>query len=778
DSMKRKEIGREEVHDKFGVYPERVVDVQALTGDSSDNIPGAPGIGAKTAPQLIEEFGDLESLLANADQIPQEKRRAVLTEHADQIRMCKELVQLRRDAPLSVCLDELAIRDPDPNTVFAFLLEQEFRTIVRRAARLMKVDPPQMPEIRRDMIAPSGSGTMADIMPIDPAGYECVIDDAALDRWLATINDCGFVAIDTETTGLNEMEDRLVGISLCCAPGQACYIPLQHKERDSLFGAANRPIDGQLGLDHALERLTPMLTDPAILKIGQNIKFDLKIFKQHGVTVEPVDDTMLLAYALHSGLHNLNMTLLSEKYLNHKPIPIEDLIGKGRKAIPFQNTKIADATRYAAEDADITLRLWQTFKPRLPMERVATVYETLDRPLIPVLVDMERHGIRVDADHLHRLSQRFGSNLAQLESSIFKIAGQSFNIGSPMQLGRVMFEDLNLPGGEERTLRGYKTDARILEDLAAAGYDFPKLVLDWRHLSKLRSTYTEALPAHINEQTDRVHTSYRIAGANTGRLASSEPNLQNIPIRTSEGRSIREACVAEEGYKLVSLDYSQIELRVLAHKADITSLKEAFSAGQDIHAMTASQVFEVPLSDVDPDNRRQAKAINFGVIYGISAYGLARNLGISRHQAQDFITLYFQRFPGIRGYMDQVVRSAKKDGYVTTLFGRKIHTPSINSGGPQGQFARRAAINAPIQGSAADIIRRAMIRLAPAMRALPARMLLQVHDELVFEVRDHFVEEFIALAKPLMESADRPALAIEPHLVVDAGVADNWADAH
>ncbi len=773
DSMKRKEIGREEVRAKFGVDPDRVVDVQALIGDSSDNIPGAPGIGAKTAPQLIEAFGDLESLLANADQIPQQKRRAILTEHADLIRMCRELVHLRRDVPLSAGLDDLSITVPDPETVFAFLREQEFRSLVRRAARFLKVDAPPLPEIRQVPTRTPSSATV----PIDHGAYECVCDDDALTRWIETIHEHGFVAIDTETTGLDDMQDSLVGLSLCCRPGQACYIPLAHTAADSLFDDANRPVDGQLPMAHALERLTPMLTDPAILKIGQNIKFDLKILLQHGIAMAPVDDTMLLSYALHSGLHNLSMDILSEKYLGHKPIPISDLIGKGRKTIPFQRVPIADATRYAAEDAEITLRLWQTLKPQLPAVHVTTPYETLDRPLIPVLVGMERHGIVVDADHLQRLSRAFADNIAQLEVTIYQLAGKTFNIGSPLQLGRILFEDLQLPGGGERTQRGYKTDARILEDLAA-DYELPALVLEWRHQSKLRSTYTEALPMHINPETGRVHTSYRIAGANTGRLASTDPNLQNIPVRTDEGRSIREAFIAEDGYKLVSLDYSQIELRVLAHTANIEALKAAFDAGQDIHAMTASQVFDVPLADVDSSIRRQAKAINFGVIYGISAFGLARNLGIPRPQAKDFITRYFERFPGIRGYMDDIVRSARDKGYVTTLFGRRIHTPAINASGPQGQFARRAAINAPIQGSAADIIRRAMIRLAPAIATLPVRMLLQVHDELVFEVREDVVADFIPLARSVMEKADRPAMAIVPKLVVDDGVADNWAKAH
>ena len=778
DSMKGVKYDREKVHEKFGVYPELVVDVQALTGDSSDNIPGAPGIGAKTAPLLINEFGDLDTLLENADRIPQKKRRETLINYAGQIRMCRELVRLRNDVPLDVGLDDLSLKSPDPETVFSFLTSQEFRTIVRRAARFMKVDPPELPDNSSISTGKAEELPPVAAKPINPDDYECIINDTGLDRWLDQIAEYGFVAVDTETTGLDEMQAELVGISLCCQPGAACYIPLGHTMPDGLMGEADSLVEGQLARGHVLDRLKPMLTDPSILKIGQNIKFDKKILARYGIEVAPVDDTMLLSYALHSGLHNLNMAVLSEQYLSHKPIPIVDLIGKGRNAIQFHQTDIAAATKYAAEDAEITLRLWQRFKPELAASKVATAYETLDRPMIPVLVQMERNGIKVDADHLFDLSHRFGTKLHEIESQIHEQAGQVFNIGSPQQLSRVLFDELGLPTPGEKTQRGHKTSARILEDLAANGYALPGLVLEWRHLSKLRSTYTESLPGYINPETGRVHTSYRIAGANTGRLASTDPNLQNIPIRTAEGRSIRKAFVAEEGYRLVSMDYSQIELRVLAHTADISALKEAFRKGQDIHAMTASQVFDIPLENIDSSVRRRAKAINFGVIYGISAFGLARNLSIPRQEAQDFINRYFERFPGIRSYMDDIVAYAKKNGHVRTLFGRKIHTPAIEKGGAQGQFAKRAAINAPIQGSAADIIRRAMIRIPDAIKDLPARMLLQVHDELVFEVREDAIDAFIAVAKPVMEHADRPALAIEPQLVVDAGVADNWADAH
>ena len=574
------------------------------------------------------------------------------------------------------------------------------------------------------------------------------------------------------------MQAELVGISLSVKAGEACYIPLTHKANaaDDLFGGAELAAN-QLPLNIALDALTPMLQDPSILKIGQNMKYDTKIFAGLGVDVAPIDDTMLMSYAMHGGLHNHGMDGLSERYLNHTPIPIKPLLGTGKSAITFDRVPVDDATKYAAEDADITLRLWQLFKPRLHASKVTRVYESMERPLIPVLAQMERTGIKVDRDTLSRMSNAFAQKMAALESEIHEMAGDTFNVGSPKQLGEIMFDKLGYEGGKKGKNGAYSTGADILEDLATI-HDLPKRVLDWRQLSKLKSTYTDALQDHINSDTGRVHTSYSIAGANTGRLASTDPNLQNIPVRTEDGRRIREAFIAEPGNVLVSLDYSQIELRILAHVAGIESLKQAFRDGLDIHALTASEMFDVPLDEMTSDIRRQAKAINFGVIYGISGFGLARNLRIPRAQAQGFIDRYFERFPGIKEYMDQTVAFAKEHNRVETLFGRVIHTPEINAKGPTAGFAKRAAINAPIQGTAADIIRRAMIKMPRAIDHLPAKMLLQVHDELLFEVREDVVDTLVQTAKDVMESACDPVLKIDVPLIVDAGQGAHWAEAH
>ena len=601
---------------------------------------------------------------------------------------------------------------------------------------------------------------------------------ATLQDWIARVYEVGYVAVDTETTSLNEMQAELVGISLSTQAGEACYIPLTHKANaaDDLFGGAELA-ENQLPLNVALEALTLMLQDPSILKIGQNMKYDTKIFAGLGIDVAPIDDTMLMSYAMHGGLHNHGMDALSERYLNHTPIPIKPLLGTGKSAITFDRVPIEEATKYAAEDADITLRLWQLFKPRLHASKVTRVYEGLERPLIPVLAKMERTGIKVDRDTLSRMSNAFAQKMAALESEIHEMAGEAFNVGSPKQLGEIMFDKLGYDGGKKGKNGAYSTGADILEDLATI-HDLPKRVLDWRQLSKLKSTYTDALQDHINPDTGRVHTSYSIAGANTGRLASTDPNLQNIPVRTEEGRRIREAFIAETGNVLVSLDYSQIELRILAHVAGIDSLKQAFRDGLDIHAMTASEMFDVPLDEMTSDIRRQAKAINFGVIYGISGFGLARNLRIPRAEAQGFIDRYFERFPGIKEYMDQTVTFAKEHNRVETLFGRVIHTPEIKAKGPTAGFAKRAAINAPIQGTAADIIRRAMIKMPSAINHLPAKMLLQVHDELLFEVREDAVDSLIKSAKDVMETACDPVLNIDVPLIVDAGQGAHWAEAH
>lgn len=775
DAMKNKRIDSDGVREKFGVGPDRVVDVQALAGDSVDNVPGAPGIGIKTAALLINEFGSLEDLLDRAEEIKQPKRRQTLIEKRDQIEMSKRLVQLDCDMELDFTLDDLEVRDPDADTLLGFLAEMEFRTLSKRMADQLGREAPTIPE------APSAAAAALELPEapgFDSAEYTTVRDAETLQQWIDLIREHGYVAVDTETTGLNEMIADLVGISLCVVPGQACYVPLTHKtgNSDDLFGSDDLA-EGQMPLKDALELLKPVLEDDAILKIGQNMKYDAKIFARNGIDVTPIDDTMLLSYALHGGMHGHGMDTLSERYLDHQPIPIKSLLGSGKSAITFDRVSIEDATPYAAEDADITLRLWQQFKPQLHQKQVTTVYETLERPLVPVLAQMEQHGIKVDRDTLSRMSNAFSQKMAALEAEIHELAGETFNVGSPKQLGEILFDKMSLPGGKKGKTGAYATGADILEDLATE-HTLPARVLDWRQLSKLKSTYTDALQEHIHPKTGRVHTSYLQTGANTGRLASSDPNLQNIPVRSEEGRRIREAFVADEGNVLLSLDYSQIELRILAHVAGIDALKQAFADGHDIHAMTASEVFDVPLEEMTPDIRRKAKAINFGVIYGISGFGLARNLRIPRGEAQGFIDRYFERFPGIRQYMDDTVNFAKEHGYVQTLFGRKIHTPEIAAKGPRASFAKRAAINAPIQGTAADVIRRAMVRMPEAIAHLPARMLLQVHDELLFEVPEDHVEETISVAREIMEGAADPAVHMDVKLVVDAGRGQNWAEAH
>ena len=776
DPMKNKRIDSDGVIEKFGVGPERVVDVQALAGDSVDNVPGAPGIGIKTAALLINEYGDLETLLDRAGEIKQPKRRESLVDNRAQIELSKKLVQLDCDMDLPFDLDSLEMKEAEPDVLLGFLALMEFRTVAKRIADRFGAETPVIADA-----APIA--TTVEATPFESSKYEHVSDIKALQVWIDRIRERGYVAVDTETTSLNEMRAELVGISLCVEPGQACYIPLTHKagKQDDLFGTDDLA-EGQMGFNDCLASLKPILEDHSVLKIGQNMKYDSKIFANVGIHVAPIDDTMLMSYAMHGGLHNHGMDLLSERYLGHTPIPIKPLLGSGKSAITFDRVPVDDAVKYAAEDADITLRLWQMFKPKLHTVGVTTVYETLERPLIPVLAQMERNGIKVDRDTLSRMSNGFAQKMAGLEDEIQEKAGRKFNVGSPKQLGEVLFDELGLemPGGKapaKGKTGAYSTGVDVLEDLATL-HDVPRLILDWRQLSKLKSTYTDALQDHIHPDTGRVHTSYSIAGANTGRLASTDPNLQNIPVRSEEGRRIREAFIADAGKTIVSLDYSQIELRILAHVAGIDALKQAFKDGHDIHAMTASEMFDVPLDEMTPDIRRQAKAINFGVIYGISGFGLARNLRIPRGEAQGFIDRYFERFPGIRTYMDDTVAFAKEHSYVQTLFGRKIHTPEINAKGPHAGFAKRAAINAPIQGTAADVIRRAMVRMPDAIANIPAKMLLQVHDELIFEVDDAAVDDLIGVARGIMEGAADPVVKFDVKLSVDAGQGANWAEAH
>ena len=773
DAMKNKRIDREGVFEKFGVYPDRVIDVQALAGDSVDNVPGAPGIGVKTAATLINDFGDLDELLRRSDEIKQPKRRQTLIENAEQIKLSRELVTLDCNTPLEFGLEDLEFNAPVPNELLDFLEKMELRTLTKRIAQKFGVETP-----KSDNLGLDNKTSYLEQIPFDSKKYEHIKTADQLQTWINKIYETGYVAIDTETTSLNDMLAELVGVSLSVEIGLACYIPIGHKEgqNDDLF-ENSQLVEGQLDLEFVLECLRPILEDDSILKIGQNIKYDAKVLGRYGVMITAFDDTMLLSYALHGGLHNHGMDALSQRYLEHSPIAIKTLIGSGKSAITFDKVKIDDAVAYAAEDADITLRLWKIFKQKLHLSRVTKVYETLERPLVSVLAQVEKNGIKVDRETLSRMSNAFAQKMASLEAEIYEMAGDTFNVGSPKQLGEIMFDKLGYEGGKKGKNGAYATGADILEDLAT-NHDFPKRVLDWRQLSKLKSTYTDALQDHINPNTGRVHTSYSIAGAVTGRLSSTEPNLQNIPVRTEDGRRIREAFVAESGNILVSLDYSQIELRILAHIAQIDALQQAFHDGLDIHAMTASEMFNVPVDEMTSEIRRQAKAINFGVIYGISGFGLARNLRIPRSEAQGFIDRYFERFPGIKEYMDKTVKFSKENNYVETLFGRVIHTPEINAKGPMAGFAKRAAINAPIQGTAADIIRRAMIRVPDAIKGMPAKMLLQVHDELLFEVKEEDYEELIAKVRSIMETASLPFLKMDIPLSVDAGRGLNWAEAH
>jgi DNA polymerase-1 len=776
DAMKNREIDADGVVEKFGLGPDKVVDIQALAGDSTDNVPGVPGIGVKTAAQLIEEYGDLDTLLARAEEIKQPKRRQNLVENAELARISRELVRLKDDVPVEHALDSFDVKQPDHDTLIAFLQAQGFKSVIARveAAHLA------------DGGAPSKSATAPP--PPGKGAFELVQDEAALAAWIAAATNEGAVAVDTETTSLDAMSAELVGVSLCVEPGRACYIPLGHKGQaaqgalDFGDGGGNgEDAPEQIPLKTALALLKPMLEDPGTLKIGQNIKYDALVLSKYGIAVAPVDDTMLLSYVLDGGLHGHGMDELAELHLGHTTIKYKDVAGTGKAQVTFDHVKLDKALDYAAEDADITLRLHCVFKPRLLAESMVTVYETIERPLIPVLTGMERAGVRVDPEALKALSRDFTQRMAGYEDEIHKLAGEDFNIASPKQLGEILFDKLGLDGGKKGKTGAYATGADVLEDLAAQGHDLPARVLDWRQLAKLKSTYSDTLVEQINPETGRVHTSFMMAGASTGRLASTDPNLQNIPVRTEEGRKIRRAFVAETGNKLVSLDYSQIELRIVAHVAGIDALRDAFREGEDIHALTASQVFGVPVEGMDPMIRRQAKAINFGIIYGISPFGLARQLGIAQGEAKAYIEAYFEKYPGIRDYMEAMRTYCRTHGRVETLYGRRIHIPTIVDKNPaRRNFAERQAINAPIQGTAADIIKRAMIRVPKALKAakLDSIMLLQVHDELLFEAPDKHVEKTVEVIREVMEGAVGPALALSVPLTVDAGIADNWAEAH
>jgi len=839
DTMKDRRIGIPEVIEKFGVPPQKMIEVQALIGDSSDNVPGVPGIGVKTAAQLIGEYGDLETLLARAGEIKQEKRRQALIDNAERARLSKKLVTLDAHVALEVPLAELAVHEPDYKRLIAFLKAMEFATLTRRVAEFSGIDageiepegklkaptaapparesgerrgdngaqaqqaslplpsvpgreskpvpgraaPPTQEEFTPQALAAARLAT-ARYTKIDRSRYETVRSLDRLAAWIARARELGAVAIDTQTTSLDPMQATLCGFSLALAPNEACYVPLGHRKRGdggdgSLFAGEIAP--DQIEERAALEAMKPLLEDPGVLKVGEDIKFDLQMFALRGIDLAPYDDVMLMSYVLDAGRASHALGSLSQRYLDHAAIDFNQLTGSGKSKLTFDCVAVEKAAEYAAENADAALRLWQLLKPRLTSERVSSVYETLERPLVAVLARMERRGISIDRQVLSRLSGEFAQRSGALEAEIQTLAGEPLNPGSPKQLGDILFGKFGLPGGTKTKTGQWSTGARTLEDLAEQGHTLPRKILDWRQVSKLKSTYTDALPGYVNAGTHRVHTSYALAATPTGRLSSSEPNLQNIPIRTEEGRKIRRAFIAADGNKLVSADYSQIELRLLAEIADIEALKKAFREGLDIHAMTASEMFGVPVKGMPGEIRRRAKAINFGIIYGISAFGLANQLGIEREEAGAYIKRYFERFPGIRDYMEETKAFAKKNGYVLTLFGRKCHYPEIaHSNASIRAFNERAAINARLQGTAADIIRRAMVRMEAALAKakLNAQMLLQVHDELVFEVPDAEVAKTLPVVEKVMAQAPMPALSLSVPLAVEARAAHNWDEAH
>ncbi len=803
DTMKNnRRIGPDQVLEKFGVSPDKVIDVQSLAGDSTDNVPGVPGIGIKTAAQLINEYGDLDTLLDQAEGIKQKKRRENLIEFAEQARISRELVTLKQDVPVETNLNELCLHDPEPETILGFMREMEFTKLTQRVADRLGAEVPPAKKVTAatDTEAPisSGNATPENLaatriaeqvaIPIDRTLYKMVTKLEDLKDWINRAALQGYLAFDTETTGLDAMQAELVGFSMALAPNEACYIPLAHVANDGLLDLGDTSDIEQIPMRDALDVLKPLLEDNGVLKIGQNLKYDMHIMRRYGIGLTPVDDTMLISYAVDTGRGRHGMDPLAERHLNHICIPTKDLLGTGKKQITFDKVPVDKASEYASEDADITLRLWNVLKPRLVAEKQTTVYETLDRPLLPVLADMEAHGIKVDRQVLSRLSGNFAQRIEAVEAEIHEIAGEPFNVGSPKQMGEILFGKMGLPGGKKTKTGAYSTGVNVLDDLAA-NEDLPEdarklvqTIQEWRQLSKLKSTYTDTLPNFIHPETGRIHTSYMMTGTSTGRLASSDPNLQNIPIRTKEGREIRTAFIAEKGNKLISADYSQIELRILAHIADIEALKNAFAENLDIHAMTASEMFHTPIEGMDPMVRRRAKAINFGIIYGISAFGLANQLGISRSEAGDYIKTYFKRFPGIRAYMEETKQQAREAGFVQTIFGRTMYYPQMTSGNKQqAALYERAAINAPIQGSAADIIRRAMIRMPEALEKAglkSTRMLLQVHDELIFEAPEADVEQTIKIASNIMENSCDPVLQLSVPLKVEAQAADNWDEAH
>jgi DNA polymerase-1 len=760
DPMKSRVIGEKEVIEKFGVKPDQVIDVQSLAGDSSDNVPGVPGIGIKTAAELINKYKNLEKLLSKASEIPQNKRRETLLANKNKALLSKQLVTLKDDVPVKNDPDEFLIKDIDKDKLYEFLREMEFNRLLSQAISFYgeQDDKETNTKIKSKKIC-----------KIDTKSYKSILKEKELNDLIKNLNEQSIIAVDTETSSLNPQEAELIGISISYAANVSFYIPLGHKD--------TKGIKKEL----VLKKLKTILEDSSIKKVGQNIKYDFIIFKNYGIELNSIEDTMLLSYTLDAGNNRHNMDTLSELHLGHKTISYKDLVGTGKKKLNFSDIKLKAATEYAAEDADVTLRLYNILSERVSEEKLDKIYEVFEKPMIKILSKLETNGIKVDDSYLKKLSKKFEDRLVKIEKEIYKVSGKKFNIGSPKQLGEIIYRDLKIAKLKKTKKGSLATSAKILEDLALTGHNFPKLILEWRQVSKLKSTYTDALQEHINKKTKRVHTSFLLAATNTGRLASSDPNLQNIPIKTLDGREIRKAFIAEKNNILISADYNQIEMRILADMADVKELKKAFKNNQDIHALTASQVFNVPINKVNEDYRRKAKAINFGIIYGITQYGLAKQISVSNEEALDFINSYFKKFPEIKDYMNTTVKTCRKQGYVTNIFGRRIHLRGINDKNfSVRSFQERAAINAPIQGSAADIIRLAMIKIDKIFEEkAKAKMLLQIHDELIFESlkkNEEQVKKIIKDAMVSVSSSDYHMFSIPLEVSINSG--NNWGEAH
>ena len=761
DPMKNKFIHEDDIHNKFGVDASKVIDVQALAGDSSDNVPGVPGIGVKTAAELINKYGTLEKLLKSAHEIKQNKRRETLIENKDKALISKQLVTLKHDAPINQKLEDFRLKEIDKDKLYKFLREMEFNRLLSSA-----ISAYGEPNLLSSKIEVQEKQKQ-----ITKKSYSLISEIDELDDWIKEAEEVGEVAIDTETSSVDPNQAYLVGISLSSKIGKACYIPVGHKSNNNL------------DKKKVLEKLKPLLEDPSIKKIGQNIKFDFIILYREGITISPMEDTMLMSYVLDAGKNRHNMDTLSELHLGHKTIAFKDLVGSGKKEINFSDVELDKAKDYAAEDADITFRLYKKFIKNLKLEKMINIYEIFEKPMIEILAFMEMRGIKIDSNFLKSLSLKFEKKIEKLEKEIFKIAKKDFNIGSPKQLGDIIYNDLKIAGLKKTKKGGFATSASVLEDLAFKGHKFPQLVLDWRQVSKLKNTYSDALPEHVNPLTKRVHTSFLLAATTTGRLASSDPNLQNIPIKSEDGKDIRKAFVAEKNHTLISADYNQIEMRILADLAGVKELKKAFKNNEDIHSLTASQIFNIDIKKVDQDQRRKAKAINFGIIYGISQYGLAKQINVSNYEAEEFLNAYFAKFPEIKIYMDETIKFCRKSGYVNNIFGRRSHFNAINDKNFNVRnFQERAAINAPIQGSASEIMRLAMIRLQKNLNQnnkLKSKMLLQIHDELIFEVPKNEVDEMTKIIKKEMTSvSESEHHSFSTPLTVDINIGDNWGTLH